>query len=272
MEESHRAGRRTSGAAWVAVTLAALLAFHAWAQAAEAQAPSGTPPPPGNCWNGALSKDPLHCYILEEAQRAGRIEVAAVYQEPGYAPLYIYLKQTAPLASDMGAYFRDKAHEYMTSPAGRADYELEQCDGSTGEERKKCLDSLVGDPTWRDFASPFSGFPQPSTYSHILLDVGGADGRRSEPGWATWKQWWPTVTGVGQSGSASGSQSFDVSEVDVTNIPKPDCDKDVGSEMAPSCHGWLDGTEPGFAGLHTDLFNRKGDILYVQLTTPHPRR
>ena len=57
---SDRIGQRRLGAAWVAVTLAALLAFHAWAPAAEAQAPSGTPPPPGNCWNGALSKDPLH--------------------------------------------------------------------------------------------------------------------------------------------------------------------------------------------------------------------
>ena len=28
-------------------------------------------PPPGDCWNSALSRENVHCYILEEAQRAG---------------------------------------------------------------------------------------------------------------------------------------------------------------------------------------------------------
>ena len=118
MRSGDRTGQRRFGAAWVGVTLAMLLAVQAWTSAVDAQARSGVAPPPGDCWNGALSNDPLHCYILEEAQRAGLIEVAAVYLSPGTAPLYIYLKQTEPLSADVGTYFRDKAHEYMMSPEG----------------------------------------------------------------------------------------------------------------------------------------------------------
>ena len=259
---------------WVGVTLAVLFAFHAWAPAAEAQDPLGTTPPPGNCWNGALSKEPLHCYILEEAQRAGRIEVAAVYQEPGYAPLWVYLAQTAPLSDDVGAYLRDKAHEYITSSTRRSDYRVERCDGSMGDARKSCLDSLIGDPTWWYFYSPLEGgLPPPSAYSHVLLQVGGVDARRSRPGWATWKQWWPTVTGFGEAGSASGSGGFDVSDVDVTNIPKPDCEdaRDIDTTLRPSCRGWQDSSEPGFAGMHTDRHNPEGKTIHVQLTTAIPK-
>ena len=261
---SDRTSRRMSGAAWVGVALAMLLAVQAWTSAADAQARSGVAPPPGDCWNGALSNDPLHCYIFEAAQRDGRMEVAAIYVAPGWAPLYVYLKQTAPLSADMGAYFRDKAHEYITDTARSADYEVERCDGTTGEERKRCLDSLVGYPMWRSFDSAFDlGFPDSSVYFAIVLDVGGADGRRSRPGWASWKQLWPVVA----DGSASGSAAFDVSDVDITTFPKLDCDHYATLPVFPSCHRWSVGSESGFAGKYTD--DDKG-IIYVQVTTAIP--
>ncbi len=59
-------------------------------------------PPPGDCWGGALSDDPLHFYVLEEAQRAGVIEVTAIYE--GGAALYVYLAQSGP-AGPLHNYF-----------------------------------------------------------------------------------------------------------------------------------------------------------------------
>ena len=270
-----------SGAAWVAVALAALFAVQAWAPSAEAQARSGVAPPPGDCWGGALSEDPLHCYILEETQRAGLIEVAAVYLSPGTAVLYIYLEQTEPLSAAVGAYFRDKAHEYMTSSEGRSGYGreymtlvnryrgVELCDRYKGDERKICLDYLLYYPDWEYFDSLYQvGLPYSSAYTLILLDVGGADARRSRPGWASWSQLWPVVAGSGQSSSASASTGFDVSDVEVTNFPKPDCENNYfHGPLNPSCYVWSLGSEPGFAGTYADEGKK---VIYVQLTTAIP--
>ena len=42
--------------------------------------PGAVPPPPGNCWGGALSESPVHCFALEQAQRDGIIEVEGIYR------------------------------------------------------------------------------------------------------------------------------------------------------------------------------------------------
>ena len=78
--ESDRRRRLTWAGVASATALAVLLIAHLSAPHSQAQAPkppadqeaAGTPvQPPGDCWNGVLSDDPLHCYILEEAQREG---------------------------------------------------------------------------------------------------------------------------------------------------------------------------------------------------------
>ena len=260
---SDRTGRRRFGAAWVGVALAMLLAVQAWTSAVDAQARSGVAPPPGDCWNGALSNDPLHCYMFEEAQRDGLIEVAGVYFSPGYSSLFIILKQSAPLSADVGASLRDKAHEYMTDPARSADYGVERCDGTTGDKRKSCLDYLLGNPSWRPEHPYDYGLPESSVYFAMVFDGSGAKGMRSRPGWASWRQVWPAVAG----GSASGSAGFDVSDVNVTTVPEADCDS-FNTTMYPSCYRWLHAPpELGIAGQHNDEY---GGILYVHLTTPIP--
>ena len=50
----------------------------------------GASEPLGDCWGGALSAEPLHCYILEEAQRAGVIDVDAIFHTPDNV-LYVFL-------------------------------------------------------------------------------------------------------------------------------------------------------------------------------------
>ena len=60
-----------------------------------------------------LSDDPLHCYILEEAQREGQIDVVAMYLARDGGALYIFLSQTAPISDAVGDFLRAKAHEYL---------------------------------------------------------------------------------------------------------------------------------------------------------------
>ena len=117
------------------VVLVLLLTIYSPAPIAHAQeseptptseAGSKVPPPPGDCWNGVLSDEPLHCHILEEAQRAGHIEVVAMYQvhERRFfeGPLHIYLRQAEPLSSKVGDFLRDKAYEYIEIPEARERY------------------------------------------------------------------------------------------------------------------------------------------------------
>ena len=62
-----------------------------------------------DCFAGALSRDPLHCHVLEEAHNAGIIEVDAIY---GVARgLFIYLTQDDNVDEDALDYMRRAAQE-----------------------------------------------------------------------------------------------------------------------------------------------------------------
>ena len=210
-----------------------------------------------DCWNGVLSDDPLHCYILEEAQREGQIDVVAMYLARDGGALYIFLSQTAPISDAVGDFLRAKAHEYLRNAGSCGDY--------TGDERTRCFDeALYGDsyiPLWRNFQY-WSALPDSRGYSNTLLRVGGAEGRRSEPGWASWSQVWPP-----RDRSARASSGFDVSDVDVTNIPDPDCRRDFLGIMVPSCYVWEDLGESGVTGLYPDP---QSDTLYFHVKSPLP--
>ena len=252
----------------VAVTAAALLVAYALAQSAQAQEPE---PPPGDCWSGALSGDPLHCYILEEAQRAGKIDVAAVYLAPGGGPLYIFLSQTEPIDDDeVGSFLQAKAYEYLESVTSTGRHPTHKCDGRTGDARSGCFDEILERPHWRAFGRPLvGGLPDSRAYSNVLLEVGGVEARRSKLGWASWSEVWPASAGIRSEEGASGASSgFDVSDVDVTNIPELDCNRDFPGTtnlMWASCSVW---TEHGIAGLQSNP--TFADKLYYQVKSPLP--
>ena len=130
---------------WVlaAVALAAVtlvVGFHTSISTAQAQEPKPTPtpesgsvsPPPGGCWNGVLSADPVFCYFLEEAQRVGEIDIVAIYEAPGGGPLFVYLRQTETVSDEVGTFFREKAHVYLEGGEGRDTYGVHECDDFTG--------------------------------------------------------------------------------------------------------------------------------------------
>ena len=218
-------------------------------------------PPPGDCWNGVLSDDPLHCYILEEAQRTGHIDIVAIYLARERGPLYIFLSQTRPIREYVGRFLKAKAHEHLRS-AGR-------CGNYTGDDRTRCFDEILDrkslSPLWRNFQY-WSALPESRGYEEILLRVGGTDGRRSVPGWASWSLVWPAG-----GRSARVSSGLDVSDVDVTNVPDPDCSRDFPGIMLPSCRVWEARRETGVAGLH---FNREVEstTMYFQVKSPLPEK
>ena len=213
------------------------------------------PAPPGDCWNEALSRDPLHCHFLEEAERAGKIKVAAVYVAPGGGPLYILLKQTTPITDEVAQFFEAKAHEYLEREyaAGRTNLPLERWMSYTGDEKTICLNEVLARTSWRGFESPRSRALPPSLiYENILIDVGGSAGRQRVPGWASWSQVWPvTVSGT------AGSGGFDVSDVDLSNLPPPDCASVLGDFIRQSCHAWQYDSRDGIAGV-----KQKYDVQY----------
>ena len=265
---SDRTSRRMSGAAWVGVALAVLFAVQVWTPAADAQARSGVAPPPGDCWGGVLSKDPLHCYVFEEAQKAGLMEVDSMYLSPGLAPLYVYLKQSELPSAALLKFLRDKTYEYMAQPGeGPGSYGAWRCAGGTGNEWYRCVYLALDYPDWTMDGSVVSRLPTSLEYPFIALRVGGGEARRSEGGWASWKQLWPVPVG---GGAASGSTGFDVSDVDLTNVPGVECDKFRRGPMVLSCLAWvaLAGAEPGFSGMHVYEY---GDTMWVQTTTPIPK-
>ena len=230
----------------------------------------GVPASPGDCWAGALSREQIHCYFLEAAQRAGKIEVAAVYLASGGGPLYIFLRQTEAISDEVADFLEAKAHEYIETEydAGRSGLPLGQCKGYSGDERKACFNNALGNPSWRDFDPRQSdALPRSKTYEDILLRVGGLDGRRTVPGWASWSQVWPQVA----SGAGGASGGHDVSDVDTTNIPDPDCDKEYPVSgivsMSQSCHAWKNNRTLGIAALYTpgNFGPPYPNAVYVQL-------
>ena len=84
------------------------------------------------------------------------------------------------------------------------------------------------------------------------------------PGWASWSQVWPAG-----GRSARASSGFDVSDVDITNVPDPDCSRDFPGILLPSCRVWESRRETGVAGLH---FNREVETttMYFQVKSPLP--
>ena len=189
--------------------------------------------PVGDCFGGVLSEDPLHCYVLEQAQAEGLIDILAMYDSDG--PLYVSISQRG-LSAELLRFAREKSYAFA-----------------------EAWPDLVPEEKYRKFISPCYDFPEcylamtglyadhpeyllpyPSAYDGVLLLPGGDAGRREVPGWAGWRQLWP----AGGSGARGASDSFDVSDVDMTNLPD-------GSSST------------GFAGRHDG-----GGVTYVQVKNP----
>ena len=84
-------------------------------------------------------------------------------------------------------------------------------------DRAKYRECVLG---WMLPAQPL---PLAKSYAHVDIRVGGAKSRKKDGGWASYRQLWPASSDDNGVMSPTGTGRFDVSDVDITNIPALDC-------------------------------------------------
>ena len=168
-------------------------------------------PPLGDCFGGLLNQDPLHCYASRAGPtREGVIDVEKVYDADGV--LYFSLRQEDPVGDDVKEFLEAKSYEF---------YDRWPDDVPVNPWYDACVYERVK-PTYRQCYLELGILPKSMVYADIRYHVGGENTRRLEPGWASWREVWPTV--VDQKSNTSGTPAtFDVSDVDTTNFPNYGC-------------------------------------------------
>ena len=222
--------------------------------------------PPGNCWGGVLSAEPLQCYILEQAQSAGVIDVDAVYESPNKL-IYVYVSHPAPIeysvyvGDDVGEFFKEKAAEFVEQSPGQVffDHILHQAcaygsadpadmtpyANASAEDKARYKDCVLNLPNWRREIL----LPLPETYLNIEVRTGGADAVRGVGGWASFRQLWPAGDVTERAGEPGPSGKFDVSDVDTVNLPEMDCVRTPqGISNAGGCLAAMRFPDLGIAG------------------------
>ena len=212
-----------------------------------------TTPPLGSCFEGTLSEDPLHCYVLGQADAQGLIDIVGVYG--GGGPLYVSISQDE-LSVELFRFTYDKSYEFAEKWPELVPYEKYGQRCSYPHERSDfpgCYLAMTG-VSYR----PERILPLPSAYERVLLAPGGDAGRRKVPGWASWRKLWPALA-AGASGASAGTGLFDVSDVNVTSFPEIDCEL----ELSYGCDLWKKLPNLGFAGGHGDT-----KAAYYQVKNP----
>ena len=211
-------------------------------------------PPLGDCFGGALSEDPMHCYVLEQAQAAGLMDILGVYD--GDAMLYVSVSQPR-VTNELLDFALEQSYAFYDAWP-RLVYPVGYGCSETVEPWPDCYLKAVGG--WYD-----GGYLLlPKTIAHeapLMLVMGGETGRRKTPSWASWRQLWPRTGAHEGTGARAngGGPAFDVSDVDVTNFPEIDC----RDEVSAGCDWWKDFPDMGIAGAHGG-----GGIGYFQIKNP----
>ena len=166
----------------------------------------------GDCFGGVFSSlDALHCYALDRAESEGIIDIEKIYDDSG--SLHLSLRQEGPVGGDVYQFLRDRATEFVD----RWPHLVPQHPNLYCEE----FGSLM---PYRECLLHSGGYlPRSMQYERILFHTGGESARRKKLGWATWRQVWPEVEGSRANVGRDADARFDVSDVDVVNIPEPDC-------------------------------------------------
>ena len=183
------------------------------------------PPPLGDCFGELLDQDPLHCYALEQTQKKGLINIEKIYDADGV--LYLFLRQDEPADDKVYEFLKARSFEFYDrwpDDVPRNPF-YSRCT-SRGYTYRECY---LDERRWRARAM----LPKSMVYENLLFHVGGETARRLEPGWAGWRQVWPRgLTGV-DDGTPS---TFDVSDVDMTNLPDYSCPEKVSPEEVYSAN------------------------------------
>ena len=221
---------------------------------------AGPEPPLEDCFGGALSFEPLHCYVLEQAHDEGVIGIEAIYDTG--TSLYVFVKQKDAMSDETGEFLRRKVEEYHDNwpehlPHGPMYEECERARGSY----KHCL---VDEWDWSADIDLY--LPWPLEHTSVRLLSGGADERRTFGGWASWEQLWPTVKDK-RSTDGAGSGGFDISDVDLTptRVEDVNCLRPPASSSSEFCSLWTLYPESGLLAWEYDFDAHK---MYFQIKSP----
>ncbi len=257
---------------WLAVACGVGAAVEVGVSTAEAGDSSGVSG--GQCWGGALSGEPEACFVLEQAQADGQLQVEAVFLAPS-GPLYVMLAQSEPVDDALLQLLSEKRLEFMMTPEGIRAYGLNsECRGFA--DVASCVNDLFGTGqlylSARHGASLFSGTT--STHDDVVIVAGGMDGRKRVPGWGSWMQLWP-ISQVGPIDARAdiAGEVFDFSDVDmVSGLSDEDCTSYEYVVGTGYCGVWENYGHLGFVGIHGPYGWIPGErnVRYVQLTPPFP--
>lgn len=168
-------------------------------------------PPLGDCFGGALSQDPLHCYALEQAHRQGLIDIRAIYDVNGR--LYVSIANESP-GSRLRSYLIAKLTEFYDrwpDDLTGLSFSFDECKSYYEiTSYRECYLSRVA----------LSGIYQTKSmeYNEIRFFYGLDVALRLAPGWVSYPQLWPATTS-GASDASTTPPTFDVSDVDMTILP-----------------------------------------------------
>ncbi len=234
--------------------------------------------PSGDCWGGALVGEPVACYVLEQAEADGALEVVGVFLAPS-GPLHVMLNRADAVDEDLLGVLHAKFKEFVLSPQGVEIYGLEA--GCTDfDSHAACVDAWMGDGPWYiSVQFPFSIFSRAtSTHDDVLLIPGGLNGREQVPGWASWEQLWPVPTvsdsdSIGQTASEESLTGgrFDVSDVDViTGLGEEDCEGHELPVTDRDCRIWRTYGHLGFVASSgtRDYLGEMVPNRYFQIKSP----
>lgn len=255
---------RRTAAAMLLTALAITALTGIWLSHRVSPAFADEPPVDAGCFNGALSDDPLHCYVLEAAQREGIIKIESIFQ--GGKVLYVYLHDAEPvsnevlISNEVTEYFKAKSIEFVEQWPDQVFYsKYETCSRRLDTSPLDCL--LNHHTGWHETAV----MPHAENHENILLRPWTSESLRSTRGWAAYRQVWPDRATGGQGVPAIPSL-FDVSEVDMTNIPELDCYAPIiDDSQVNGCDKYKQHPNVGnIVGWYTTTYG-KG---YVQLKPP----
>ena len=163
--------------------------------------------------------------MLEQADRQSVIDLEKVYDTEGV--LYFSLRQDGDVADNVYDFIRAKSSEF---------YDRWPDDVPVLSYYDECLEHLK--PTYRECYLEVGlnrmYLPKSMEHNDIRFYTGDETARRLELGWASWRQVWPAVAG-GASGSSETPTTFDVSDVDMTNLPVAACPDKLHGNYVEVC-------------------------------------
>ena len=145
-------------------------------------------PPLGDCYGGVFAIEPMHCYMLEQAEAEGVFDIEAIFENKKDG-LTIYVPQDE-FSDETGTFITQKATEFFGSWPDL----IPSRTYSRASAKYSCRgDSNFCPEVWLYGNDNYFYLKLHREYGHVQLYTGGVASRRSSSGWASWPQLWPEV-------------------------------------------------------------------------------